>query len=324
LEKICWKFLEVFTEFTTGFKYLPLKRYSMVSLEKYIKTFIAVVPERGKTIQSLSLKKKAINARFLKINALDEKDIQELLLIIGQDKKLFFFKDKKWKPTLRHTLGKCIRSIEFFINTCPQFSSSQYLNEKEFASHYGNTNIAYRRMQVYTPKIKQFLEEFYEDAKSLLSELKGLEKVYSIQYSYLEMNNLSEYKKFLEEEQQHVQNLTAILKSLSTRQKSLWNFVRLFIEEFKKPAKDDFFVKEAAPWIVAGTLTLILIILLVAVSEFAGQGWIKNPEQPIAISILAFAGTTLLGVTLGMLNTLQINPVENLISAVNQFVRRAV
>lgn len=220
----------------------------MVSVNRYFKAFVHVMPKRMKIVSRLVKEKRRLDKRIIAGDR-SKQTISEWKYIVGED-TLFRSAEKKDKQSLRHYIYKTIKGLEALTNFDKMTEAS--MQDPGFQE---NLKSDVRRLGVY-----ETLLDLLEKRAQYVQALKNLDASLIRQ-----INNVQDYKAFVEEYeiQKEIRNS---MKSLPNNIAMLQRNLRGILERTRKLGKLD---------IVVGLAIICLTLIVLTAVEF---GWDTPPS----------------------------------------------
>lgn len=190
----------------------------MVSVERYIKAYVKVMPRRGKIIRSLIRSKRSFDSKLKKRPQDKKRIIFNLKKIIGED-ILFKSAEKRNKQTLRHYLWKFNKGFTFFLN---------------------KSNILSKKLET-EPKYATQLLYLLKDTKSIAENFnkiaKDLDVLYAKEILALNKNDIESYSKLVGAEKALINQILSYGKAVKQRQGSVIKFLKYYLKGLNKAAE---------------------------------------------------------------------------------------
>ena len=228
----------------------------MVSVERYLRAFVKVMPQRTKMLRSSMRKKKALDSELEKTlkKYKNQRQIKlivyELKLLIGED-MLFNSAERRNRQTLRHYLWKFLKSFKFFIES-RNFIGKRLEKEPKYATQF-----------------LTLLKESTEDSQNLLGLAKSLDELYIAEVESLEKNNFDKYLSHVQEENEIIKSIAKYGASVKQRQGGALRFVQSYLNQTGKTKHDRDGRK----------LALIMIPLAIGMALFFYFGFVPYLES---------------------------------------------
>jgi len=196
----------------------------MVSVERYLRAFVKVMPQRAKILRFSMRKKRSLDSKLrsaLKRGKSDKVQLfaLEIISILGKD-ILFKSAERRNKQTLRHYLWKISKSFRFFIEN----------------RNYIGKNL--QKEPKYATQFLTILKESIEDSQNLFKSTKYLDGVYAQEVESLENKNFDLYYELAQKEQKFIESIVRYGASVKQRQGGALRFIQSYLKQTGKTEND--------------------------------------------------------------------------------------
>lgn len=247
----------------------------MVTVEKYISTFVRIIPQRAEKLRLLAARKEIIDAKILKSRTLNQNTATELLTIIG---------DEKTPNSIRRALLKIQKSLVFFLDKRKNvidkiYEETQNIKRRNAGNQDAGT-IFYSDMINLRGSVETIVYQ-------LLPLINKLNDIYSSEVALLRQEDKNQnayvdsYIEILKREQENAKSIKNTSKTIIQFQRNLQGFItRLLSTE-----NQDILVGSAI-----GVIGLTLFASILAIpSIMYGADTIKD-ATPMIPKVIAMVG----------------------------------
>ena len=205
----------------------------MVSLQLYLKTFFAVMPKRFKVLSELKSQKAKIDRKAISRKFLEDKEIDQLIAIIGKD-SILRRAEKRNQDTLRHLIYKLLKSTENF----ERFYDEEFLPDPERSELETMLprDVYLQIIKKQTKPLKDFIREMTPRLIQLLNEMDEVyrNEVKILQQCYGNTDNLVKYQEYLQIEKELGKKSKTFFSELESHSKNFVNVIKSYFKFIRK------------------------------------------------------------------------------------------
>ncbi len=239
----------------------------MVSPEKVLKAYFAVMPKRIELLAKLKSDKSKIDSVIIKTGFLSDSELEQLMGLIGKD--FLFRAENRNKFTLRHVTFKMKKSLKNFqaLNKRPKQGKvvelPEYLKRKNNEQEF----LIYDRMR----NLSEFFSNFSSNVIPILEAYdNNLIQQYALLRRYnAKRPNLEAYKEYIEIENNLQKQASECFSQIKSRNITFINVIKEYIKFVTPKQVGGMSAQIARELFIMGVITIgLLTSLIILVSPY--------------------------------------------------------
>ena len=215
----------------------------MASVERYLKAFIKVIPQRSRHFNGVQKLKEEIDQQFFGDSFINYKTIQELKKLIGED-TLFRAAEKRDKQTLRHYLWKLSKSFQFFEKNNGKIKRK--MESSKIFKNMPQLESVHLKCGVLTSEFRRYVEK--------------LDDIYIKEIKALKSKEFKEYFESVKLEREYVKQINSKSSDVKNIQKTLGNLAKSIIKEWSHSWSED---RVNLAWDILFLLVVVFVMTVI-------------------------------------------------------------